>query len=396
LIDHSEIKSAVNEIIDDLIEIRSYLHAHPELSFKEEKTALYLSKILNAWGISHETNIGGYGITGLIEGKNPLKKIIALRADMDALPIKEENHVSYKSLNDGVMHACGHDVHMATLLGTLKFLNENKKKFQGTVKFIFQPAEEMLPGGALKMIEEGVLENPRPELIIAQHVFPELEVGKTGFKAGVYMASSDEINLVVGGRGGHAAIPDRYDYTLMAASKIMVDLFDAVESEKPADFPSVLAFGEFRADGAYNVIPSEVKINGTFRTFDEDWRKRVHHLIKEISSSRAKEYNCTCRLNIKKGYPVLINNEDVTGVSRKAAVEFLGSENVKDLKLRTTVEDFARFAQIVPACFYRLGIANREKGIVSNLHTPTFNIDESSLGIGVGLMIWIALRNLGG
>ncbi|NOY50336.1 MAG: amidohydrolase [Chlorobi bacterium] len=378
----------------ELVQIRNHLHAHPELSFKEEKTAAYLSKILNSWGISHETNIGGYGIVGLIKGKNPQKKIIALRADMDALPIREENLVPYKSLNDGVMHACGHDVHMTTLLGTLKFLNENRDNFQGTVKFIFQPAEEMLPGGALKMIEEGVLENPEPELIIAQHVFPELEVGKIGFKSGVYMASSDEINLVVEGRGGHAAIPDRYDYTLMAASNIMVDLFDAVESEKPADFPSVLAFGEFRADGAYNVIPSEVRINGTFRTFDEDWRKRVHHLIKEISSSRAKKYNCTCRINIKIGYPVLVNNEDVTTISRKAAEEFLGSGNVKDLSLRTTVEDFARFAQKIPACFYRLGIANTEKGIVSNLHTPTFNIDESSLGISVGLMIWIALRNL--
>ncbi len=379
----------------ELIQIRDHLHAHPELSFRERETAIYISNILSTWGISHETNIGGYGITGLIEGKNPRNKIIAIRADMDALPIKEENSVAYKSLNEGIMHACGHDAHITMLLGTLKFLNEHKSEFEGTVKFIFQPAEEMLPGGAIKMIGAGVLENPKPELIIAQHVLPDLEAGKVGFKSGVYMASSDEVNLIVKGSGGHAAIPERYDYTVMAASNIMVDLFNAIENEKPKDFPSVLAFGEFRADGAYNIIPSEVKINGTFRTFNEDWRKRVHQLINDISSKVANKYNCTCHVNIKNGYPVLVNNEDVTSSTRKAAEEFLGKGNVEEVKTRTTVEDFARFAQKIPACFYRLGIANREKGITSNLHTSTFDIDESSLETGVGLMIWIVLSHLG-
>ncbi|PLX03717.1 MAG: amidohydrolase [Marinilabiliales bacterium] len=381
-------------MMDEFIGIRRYLHANPELSFEEESTAKYISNLLDEWGIKYEKNIGGHGIVGVLHGKNPDKKVIALRADMDALPIEEANIVDYKSLNTGVMHACGHDVHMTCLLGTIKFLNENRDKFEGSIKFIFQPAEETLPGGALKMIEAGVLENPKPELIIAQHVFPELEAGKLGFKSGIYMASSDEVKLKISGRGGHAAIPERYDYTVLAASKIMLKLYEAVEAGKPKDFPSVLAFGEFLAKGAYNVIPSEINISGTFRTFNENWRKKVHALINEISTQVAKEFNCLAEVNIKKGYPVLVNNEVVTGVSREFAKEIVGSENIEELKIRTTVEDFARFAQIVPACFYRLGIANEEKGIVSNLHTNTFNVDESSIETGIATMIWLAVSHL--
>ena len=394
MINPVEIKTAVHDMMDEFIGIRRYLHANPELSFEEESTAKYISNLLDEWGIKYEKNIGGHGIVGVLHGKNPDKKVIALRADMDALPIEEANIVDYKSLNTGVMHACGHDVHMTCLLGTIKFLNENRDKFEGSIKFIFQPAEETLPGGALKMIEAGVLENPKPELIIAQHVFPELEAGKLGFKSGIYMASSDEVKLKISGRGGHAAIPERYDYTVLAASKIMLKLYEAVEAGKPKDFPSVLAFGEFLAKGAYNVIPSEINISGTFRTFNENWRKKVHALINEISTQVAKEFNCLAEVNIKKGYPVLVNNEVVTGVSREFAKEIVGSENIEELKIRTTVEDFARFAQIVPACFYRLGIANEEKGIVSNLHTNTFNVDESSIETGIATMIWLAVSHL--
>ncbi len=394
MINPVEIKTAVHDMMDEFIGIRRYLHANPELSFEEESTAKYISNLLDEWGIKYEKNIGGHGIVGVLHGKNPDKKVIALRADMDALPIEEANIVDYKSLNTGVMHACGHDVHMTCLLGTIKFLNENRDKFEGSIKFIFQPAEETLPGGALKMIEAGVLENPKPELIIAQHVFPELEAGKLGFKSGIYMASSDEVKLKISGRGGHAAIPERYDYTVLAASKIMLKLYEAVEAGKPKDFPSVLAFGEFLAKGAYNVIPSEINISGTFRTFNENWRKKVHALINEISTQVAKEFNCLAEVNIKKGYPVLVNNEVVTGVSREFAKEIVGSENIEELKIRTTVEDFARFAQIVPACFYRLGIANKEKGIVANLHTNTFNVDESSIETGIATMIWLAVSHL--
>jgi len=388
------IKDKVATIGNELKTVRRYLHANPELSFEEEETSKYISSLLNSWGIKHKTNIGGYGIVGIIEGKNPSSKIIALRADMDALPITEENKINYKSVNYGKMHACGHDVHMTCLLGSLKVLNDLKESFEGSIKFIFQPGEETLPGGAIKMIEDGVLENPKPELIIAQHVFPEMEVGKIGFKNGIYMASSDEVNLIVKGQGGHAAIPDRYDNTVLAASEILVSLDEVIKKEKPSDFPSVLAFGKLIADGAFNVIPSEVKITGTFRTFDEDWRKRVYEIINEVSSNTVKKHNCTCDVKITKGYPVLINNDAVTAKSKDAASKFLGLDNIVDLKIRTTVEDFARFAEIIPACFYRLGVANTEKGITSNLHTSTFDVDEKSIAVGTGLMIWIALSHL--
>ena len=389
-----QIKEKVEELRDELISMRRHFHANPELSFEEENTANFISNTLKQWGIKHQTDVGGYGIVGVVEGRNPNKKVIALRADMDALPIAEENSIEYKSLTEGKMHACGHDVHMTCLLGAIKILNSIKDSFEGSIKFIFQPAEETLPGGAIKMIEEGVLENPKPELIIAQHVFPEMEVGKVGFKSGIYMASSDEVNITVKGQGGHAAIPDRYDNTVLAAAEILTELNKEIEKEKPKDFPSVLAFGKFIANGAYNVIPSEVKITGTFRTFNEQWRKRVHQIIQEVSTKVSEKHNCSPELKISKGYPVLINDEEVSEKSRIAAKEFLGNENIEELQIRTTVEDFARFAEIIPACFYRLGVANSKKGIVSNLHTSTFNVDEKSIETGTGLMVWIALTNL--
>lgn len=392
--DKYEVKKHVTNILNDLISIRRHLHANPELSYNETKTSEYISNLLSEWKIPHDTGIGGYGIVGLIEGKSPESKVIALRADMDALPITELNTVDYKSLNEGVMHACGHDVHMTCLLGAVKILNDNKNSFEGTVKFIFQPAEENLPGGAIKMIEEGVLENTRPEMIFAQHVFPDLEVGKVGVKSGVYMASSDEINLFIRGRGGHAAIPDSFDNTVLAAAKIIVDLQPINSSLAPPNTPSVLTLGKVVADGAHNVIPSEVTIRGTFRTFDEEWRNKAHELIVKIATAVASEYNTQCEVVIDKGYPVLINDDKATALFRESATEFVGKENVVELKQRTTVEDFARYTQIVPGCFYRLGIANTEKGITSNLHTPTFDVDEKSIEIGTGLMIWNTLEIL--
>ncbi len=392
--DEVKVKQEVSIITNQLISIRRYLHEHPELSFKEEKTAYYISELLNDWHIPHKTNIGGYGIVGIIEGINPNSRVIALRADMDALPITEENNLDYCSVNDGVMHACGHDVHMTCLLGAVKILAENKHSFEGTIKFIFQPAEESLPGGAIKMIEDGVLENPAPELIIGQHVFPELEVGKVGVKSGVYMASSDEVNLTIKGRGGHAAIPSSFDDTVLSASEIIVKVKEAVREQSPKGYPTVLSFGKIIADGAFNVIPSEVKVIGTFRTFDENWRKKVHSIITDISEKVASKHSTTCDVFINSGYPVLVNDDNLTEEFKNAASEFIGKDNIHNLKVRTTVEDFARYTQLIPGCFYRLGIANTEKGITSNLHSPTFNIDEKSIEIGTGLMIWNALKIL--
>lgn len=390
--DKLQVKKAVSEFADQLISIRRHFHANPELSFQEVNTSKYISKLLDEWNIPHETNIGGYGIVGVIVGENPDSKVIALRADMDALPIQEENNLEYCSTKNGVMHACGHDVHMTCLLGAVKILSENSSSFEGSIKFIFQPAEESLPGGAIKMIEDGVLENPAPELIVGQHVFPELEVGQVGVKPGVYMASSDEVNLTITGRGGHAAIPSSFDDTILSASEIILRVKEAVSEQSPKGFPTVLSFGKIIADGAFNVIPSEVKVIGTFRTFDEDWRTKVHEIITTLSSEIASKHKTKCDVFINSGYPVLENDDKLTDSFKEYASEYLGSNNVVNLEVRTTVEDFARYTQLIPGVFYRLGIANKDKGITSNLHSPTFNVDEKSIEIGTGLMIWNALK----
>jgi amidohydrolase len=394
LINIGFIKAQVGREAPFLTEIRRHLHANPELSEQEQKTALYISDILSELDVEHQTGIGGHGIIGTIEGQNPGKKVIALRADMDALPILEKNDVSYKSLNAGIMHACGHDVHMTCLLGAVKILNEIRNSFEGTIKFLFQPAEELVPGGAYRMIKEGVLENPTPETICAQHVFPDLEVGKLGFRSGLYMASSDEINLYIKGKGGHAALPHTYDNTVLAAAQILVDLDKAIKDNQSNKFPTVLAFGKLIGDGACNLIPSEVKIHGTFRTFDENWRLEAHQLIIETAKKTAASFGTECEVVIDKGYPLLVNDREVTQIAKNAAIEFVGEENVKELDLRTTVEDFARYTQLIPGCFYRIGTANHEKGLSSNLHTATFNVDEKSIEIGTGFMIWNALAQL--
>ena len=394
MIDKEKIKEKVNKEFDFLKKVRRHLHSHPELSFQEVETAKYISKMLTEFGIEHETGIAGNGVVGLIKGKNPDKKVIAIRADLDALPVNEENDVDYKSEVPGVMHACGHDVHTTCLLGASKILNELKDEFEGTIKLIFQPAEENLPGGAQQMIKEGVLENPAPSAIMAQHVFPELEVGKVGFRSGIYMASSDEINIYVRGKGGHGAMPDQGDDTVLAASHIIVALQKIASRDAPPKVPTVLSFGKITGEGAHNVFPAEVAIHGTFRTFDEEWRNKAHKLIEETAKLTAKIFGLECEVVIDKGYPVLVNDGTVTSVAREAAEEYLGKDNVVDLELRMTVEDFAYYAQKIPACFYRLGVGNKEKGIVSNLHTPTFDVDEDSLKTGTGLLTWIALKSL--
>ncbi len=394
MITTTHIKELVRRDLSGITGIRHYLHAHPELSEQEKNTAAYISGLLDEWGLEHQTGVGGYGITGLIKGKNPDKKVIALRADMDALPITEKNDVPYKSLTSGVMHACGHDVHMSCLLGAVKILRELRHEFEGAIKYIFQPAEELAPGGALRMIEDGVLENPAPALICGQHVFPELEAGQLGFKSGIYMASSDEITLTVHGKGGHAALPDTYDNTVLTAAKILVELEQTMEDNRPPEIPSVLAFGKIAGDGAYNIMPDKVVIQGILRTFDENWREQALRLMEETAKKTAASSGTECDVFIRKSYPVLVNDEKVTETARKAAIEFVGEANVKELQPRTTVEDFARYTQLIPGCFYRLGIANHKKGIASNLHSATFDVDESSLETGTGFMIWNALAQL--
>lgn len=394
LVNKQKIKESAKTLFPELLNIRRYLHSNPELSFEEIKTATYISDLLSRWSIEHKIAVGGNGIVGLIKGKNPDKKVIALRADMDALPIDEQNQIDYKSINNGVMHACGHDVHMTCLLGATKILNDNKDHFEGSVKLLFQHAEETVPGGAIQMIEAGALENPKPLAIFGQHVFPELDAGKVGFRSGRYMASNDEITIYVKGRGGHAAMPERVDDTVLASAHILIALQRIVSRTSSPHTPTVLSFGKIVTNGAMNVLPEVVSLHGTFRTFSETWREKAHQLIIETAEHTAKANGCNCTVEIKKGYPYLTNDEKLTESAKEAAIEYLGKEKVVDLDMRMTAEDFSRYSQIMPACFYRLGTANKAEGITSNLHTPTFNVDESSIEVGTGLMTWLAINQL--
>jgi len=345
-------------------------------------------------GLIPVEGIAKTGVSALIEGKNPSKKVIALRADIDALPITESNDVPYKSKNVGVMHACGHDVHTSSLLGTAMILNQLKDKFEGTVKLIFQPAEEKAPGGASLMIKEGILQNPRPSNILGQHVAPLIPVGKIGFKEGIYMASADEIYITVKGKGGHAAMPQGNIDPVLIASHIIVALQQVVSRYATPTTPTVLSFGKVIAEGATNVIPNEVKIEGTFRTLDEKWRAEAKIKMKKLAEGLAESMGGSCDFHILDGYPYLYNNEILTRRNREFAAQYVGEENVVDLDIWMAAEDFAFYSQEIDACFYRLGVRNDAKGIISNVHTPTFNIDEEALEIGSGLMAWLAINEL--
>ncbi len=399
---NAQIKKLAGELLPEIISIRRHLHAHPELSFKEFNTSAYIAAKLSEYGIPAVTGIAGTGISALIEGKNPSKKVIALRADMDALPIQEKNKVSYCSTNPGIMHACGHDVHSACLLGAAFILNRFKNELEGSVKLIFQPGEELLPGGASLMIKAGILENPKPSLIIGQHVQPNMEVGKVGFRSGMYMASTDEIYITVKGKGGHAAMPHTYISPLLIASEIITSLdkeFMTERGDKPYalhhTIPTVLALGKIIGNGSTNVIPDEVKIEGTFRTMDEKWRKEAQQKMKRIAEDVATKRGGSCEFLIADGYPYLENDGPTTTQAKQAAISYLGKESIEDLDIRMTGEDFSFYTHHIPACFYRLGTGNVSRGITSNVHSNTFDIDEQALETGSGLMAAIAMSFLG-
>lgn len=389
-----QIKASAEIHFAKILEIRRHIHQNPELSFEEVKTSAYIASVLDTLKIPYTKGIVKTGIIALIKGKNPDKKVIMLRADMDALPITEQNKTEYVSNNPGVMHACGHDVHSASMLGAAAILNELKNEFEGTVKLIFQPGEEVLPGGASLMINEGVLENPKVGCAFAQHVHPSMETGKVGFRSGMYMASTDEIYLTITGKGGHAAMPAEYNNPLLIAAEILLELKKIFPNDGHSTIPTVLAFGKIEGKGATNVIPDKVEIEGTFRTMDEKWRKAAHNEIRKIVNEVAQKYKAIAALRIEIGYPFLVNDLDLTERSRAAAIEYLGKENVEELPMRMTAEDFAFFSQQLPVCFYRLGTGNKAKGISSGVHTSTFDIDESALYIGSGLLAWLTLKEL--
>jgi amidohydrolase len=388
------IRKLAAEMQDELVGIRRHLHMHPELSKEEVQTAAFLCSKLDEFGVSYKKGVAGTGVVGLIRGGKGPGKCIALRADMDALPLKEENRAAYVSCEPGKMHACGHDVHMACLLGAAKILNSLKGHFRGSVKLLFQPSEETYPGGAIRMIQEGVLADPKVDMIIGQHVFPLLEAGKAGFCPGPYMASTDEVFLTVKGRGGHAANPHLNVDPILIAAYILVALQQIVSRNANPVTPTVLSFGKITGEGRTNIIPDEVRIDGTVRTYDENWRKEIHRKIETIASSVAVSMGGSCDVKIHGGYPYLHNHDGLTQQLRNLAPEYLGEENVADLDRNMTSEDFAYFAKEAPSCFYRIGIRNEEKGITSNLHSSTFDVDELSIQTGAGLMAWFALSLL--
>jgi amidohydrolase len=389
-----KVKALASTISTTVVDYRRHIHAHPELSFEEYKTAEYVATLLESFGVKVQRGVADTGVVGIIEGKNPSKKVIALRADMDALPIEEKNEVSYKSQTQGVMHACGHDVHTASLLGTAKILSELKEEFEGTVKLIFQPGEEKIPGGASLMIKAGVLQNPRPANILGQHVMTLIPAGKVGFREGMYMASADELYITVKGKGGHAAMPDKNIDPIVIASHIIVALQQIISRNCDPRIPAVLSFGNIIGKGATNVIPDEVKIEGTFRTLNEVWRKEAHAKMIKMAEAIAEGMGGSCEFTVMNGYPYLRNEPALTKRMKEAAVDLLGAENVLDLDLWMAAEDFAYYTQEIDACFYRLGVRNEEKGIISGVHTPTFDIDETALQTGTALMAWLAIQEL--
>ncbi len=384
----TKIANRSESIFEELVSIRRHFHKHPELSFQEEHTSKKIQDILSKYGISFTTGWCKHGIIGLIEGNKPDSRIIALRADMDALPIVETNDVEYKSSRPGIMHACGHDVHMTSLLGTLMILNELRDQFEGTVKFIFQPAEEKLPGGAKILIEEGVLRNPTPDVILGQHVQPGMPVGQIGLSGGAFMASCDELYITIKGKGGHAAQSHLCVDPIFVSSQIINALQELISREKPASIPSVLSIGKiWSVGGATNIIPDEVKLEGTFRSLDEHWRALALKRIREVCSGVCSSYRATCEIDIQNGYPCLLNDSDKTSDLIKLAKSYLGEENVKYLEPRLTSEDFAYYTHQIPAVFYRLGV-----GDVPGVHTSNFDIQESSLKFSSGLMAYLAMK----
>jgi amidohydrolase len=388
------IKSLAQAYKQEVIALRRHLHAHPELSFKEFETAAFVAEKLKEIGITEIESKATTGWSALIRGKNPEKKVVALRADMDALPIIEANEVPYKSQNPGVMHACGHDAHTASLLGAAKILNEVRDQFEGTIKLIFQPGEEVIPGGASLMIKDKVLENPKPKVILGQHVMPMIPAGKVGFRSGLYMASTDELYLTIKGKGGHGAMPETFIDPVLISAHLLVALQQIVSRVANPKIPSVLSFGRVEALGATNIIPNEVKIQGTFRTLDEAWRAKAHEKMRQIAEGLVEGMGGQLDFEIRKGYPFLKNEPALTARSVEAARAYLGAENVLDLDIWMAAEDFAFFSQEVDGCFYRLGTRNEARGITSGVHTSTFDIEEEALEIGAGLMAWLAISEL--
>jgi len=383
------------ELFNEAVDIRRHFHKHPELSYQETETSLYICNWLKKNNIEFRSGIAGTGIIASVKGKKDGKKVIAVRAEMDALPITEKNIFGFASINTGKMHACGHDAHMAMLLGSAKLLNNLKEHFGGTILLIFQPGEEKSPGGARLMIESGELNNPKPDMVIAQHILPELETGKVGYKSGRYMASCDEIYITITGRGGHAALPGLTTDQIYIASTLIIKLKDSMLKEQSINkIPTVLGIGRISGEGATNVIPEKVEIAGTFRTFDEKWRSEGLGLIRSVAGATALEFGVTIDVNIAEGYPVLHNDETLTASAINLSTELLGAERIETFDIRMSSDDFSFYSAIAPSLYYRVGI--KKKGTeMKKLHTPDFDIDENGMQTGIANLSWLIYNFLG-
>lgn len=382
------------ELKEEVIQLRRHFHRHPELSYEEIETAMFISGWLDKNKISYKKGIAGTGIIGTIKGKSSEGKVIALRAELDALPITERNNSEYSSLNPGKMHACGHDAHLAMLLGTAKLLNSISDMFSGTILLIFQPGEEKSPGGARLIIESGVLNDPKPDLVISQHVLPELETGKVGYKPGRYMASCDEIYLTVIGKGGHAALPGLTTDQIYIASKLVINLKERMLAQQNLkNIPTVLGIGRISGEGATNIIPEKVFISGTFRTFDEQWRSEGLNLVRSVSEETAREFGVKIDVNIAEGYPVLHNDETITAMSIGFSETLLGKEKIETFDTRMSSDDFSFYSALAPSLYYRVGIRKKDTEMLK-LHTPDFDIDEDGMQTGVANLSWLAFNFL--
>lgn len=387
------IQNLAREIHSDVIKHRRHLHTTPELSFQEFNTAAYIKKQLDEMNIPW-TSVANTGVLGIITGLSS-DQVVALRADIDALPIHELNKVPYASQNAGVMHACGHDFHTSSLLGTARILNTLSDKFKGTIKLLFQPGEEVIPGGATLMLKDKVLDNPKPHAVIGQHAMPRIEVGKVGIKSGKFMASTDTLKVKVTGKGGHGAMPHLNVDPVVIASHIIIALQQIVSRMASPKEPSVLSFGKVMANGAFNVIPDEVCMEGTFRAMNEVWRNEAHQKMITMAERLAEGMGGKCEFNIIRGYPFLVNEEKLAAMVHDYAVDYLGKENVLDEEIWMAAEDFAYYSQVADSCFYLCGVGNKSRGISSSLHSPTFDIDEDALILSTGLMAYLAVKRLG-
>lgn len=389
----TDLQNSISNIGVELQTWRRHLHMHPEPSFQEWQTMEFVCAVLQKHGISFEKGVADTGVVAIIRASGHASDApcLALRADLDALPIQELNEVAYKSQNEGWMHACGHDVHTTILLGTAVILQQQKEQLKRPVKLIFQPGEEQSPGGATLMINAGVLENPTVEELVALHVYPEMEVGNVGLRSGLYMASSDEIHVDIEGIGGHGALPARFINPIDVGMAWMQACKKEVSDSCPKNIPQVLTFGRFEALGSTNVVAGTAQIKGTFRTMDESWRTQVHAILQDQAKKIAAEFGAKIHLTIAKGYPFLHNDPALTDKVKEILMQTLGTDHVHELDLRMTAEDFAFYSQKRPVCFFRLGVGNMQKGIVHAVHHPRFDIDEQALEIGVGCMVQIAM-----